>query len=1233
MESKSESIIGQVFREFARLLLPLRALNSPQRITALFRDLGLDLPKTEIIDIDISSLTSSVDDLLDSIYQLEASSDQFEMLENSVNLVSTLKSLIDVIYGNDFKSKIENALSSYQEYFGDSNFINDFSNRMLDYLIIVYLQSFRPKLYGILRLLGIIENKDLLSESPESGEELVLREIHRDRLTKLISDPIGFAEDIYSWETSFNIDRLSSYLILLMSAYGIPGGFYKQDTNIISILNPSEEDSKELRIPIFQGGEWPDTYFEAGIAISKIPANSDANIGCAIIPYLIGETEITYDLGDNWQLILSGSVNLDEGIGLLIRPPKEIEILTNLFSSTSTSGSGSIEISLIRESEEGEQIILLGSPESSRLALSSISISLLGNQSSNMQELKIEFAISGLALIIDAKDGDGFIKKILPSGGIEASLDFTLGWSSIDGVYFSGSAGLEATIPIHKSIGPISFESLYLAMLPSENGDIPIHCAATINATLGPFFATVENIGLTTKISFPNGGGNLGPIDLSLGFKPPNGIGILIESGSVTGGGYLFIDHENRRYAGILQLEFKNIALKAIGLLTTRMPDGSEGFSLLICISAEFNPIQLGYGFTLNGVGGLLGVNRTMNVEALRSGLRNHALDSFLFPEDPIRDAQKIISDMRLVFPPKKDQYLFGPMGMIGWGGSVIKAEIGLIIELPSPLRVALVGQVYLILPDEKKAYVEIHSDILGVIEFEKKLFSIDATIYDSHLLAFTLMGDMAMRLKWGSNPNFALAVGGLHPQFQPPPGFPTLRRIQVSIGSGNNPRINLDMYTAMTANSVQFGAKLELYVKAGSATIQGDLGFDALFIISPFSFITNVRSGVCIKVMGHTLMGVSLDFTFSGPTPWNARGKAKVKFFGMKGEKKFNKTFGKRDIVQILLGNPWPVLEMAFKNDENWQGVPREKTDMLTSLRRVEREEGETEVDAEAYVLPMCKLEIKQKVLPLNLTLTQFGYAKPDTYNLFVIDNIKIYSNGIEINSFSAEDIQDITLKDYFAPAQFKEMSEVEKLSSPSYEEYDAGVVLFSDVVDSSHTVFTPIQYETIIIDKETGEGKRMETEEKITGKDIGKAKEAKEAKQEHGSPTEIIQQQLYSSVSGDTKSQNNVQFRKVAVKYGLPKKIAQALFNNNAPSRTKYHNKGTKKFGPRQVTPFANLKNVKFGIANTESLVINKELMDIRNGGLSYIEAHNKLDNYLKNNPQKKESWQVVPMEEVVQ
>src|SRR5207237_7676695 len=143
-------------------------------------------------------------------------------------------------------------------------------------------------------------------------------------------------------------------------------------------------------------------------------------------------------------------------------------------------------------------------------------------------------------------------------------------------------------------------------------------------------------------------------------------------------------------------------------------PGGKAGFSFLIIITVEFAPIQLGYGFTLNGVGGLAGVNRTMVTDAIQTGLKTHSIDHILFPPDPIRNAPQIISDLRTIFPPAERRYVFGPMLELGWGGatSLIEAEIGVILEMPAPVVIAILGQLNMALPTKDAPVVELHLDV-----------------------------------------------------------------------------------------------------------------------------------------------------------------------------------------------------------------------------------------------------------------------------------------------------------------------------------------------------------------------------------------------------------------------------------------------------------------------------------------------------------------------------------------
>ena len=248
---------------------------------------------------------------------------------------------------------------------------------------------------------------------------------------------------------------------------------------------------------------------------------------------------------------------------------------------------------------------------------------------------------------------------------------------------------------------------------------------------------------------------------MAFGFKPPKGVGLSIDAGVVKGGGYLFFDFDREEYAGALEITVSDfLSLKAIGLITTRMPDGSRGFSMLIIITAEFSPgLQLGYGFTLIGVGGLLGLNRTVVLEALALGVRTGAVNGILFPVDPVANAPRIISDLRTIFPTYPNRFLIGPMAKLGWGTpTLVSLALGIIIEIPG--NVAILGILKTVLPDEHVPLLQLQVNFIGAIEFDKKRGWFFAALFESRLVFITLEGEMGMLIAVADDANFVLSVG-----------------------------------------------------------------------------------------------------------------------------------------------------------------------------------------------------------------------------------------------------------------------------------------------------------------------------------------------------------------------------------------------------------------------------------------------------------------------------------------
>ena len=1047
----SQNAQNTIFREVGLVFESLTSLDSAYRVTALFRELGYELPGG--IDFpNFPGLAARVEGIIQALIEFDQAADDAKtdaLAELAQEIISLTQEIIAL------EQAVSTATAAFPAFVANAP-LNELPSRLLDYLIIEYTRHYRQQVHAVMSILGIFETVELPTDGAIFQPETSLRKIFWNRLPTLISNPVVLFDDVYNWSTDFESDKFFTRVNTVLKAFLLPGGLYEQSPSLKSALGNTTDNLQELRFPILQNAVFPSTYSQFGIVLTSAEAQGPKKGGFAIVPYVFGAASFDFDLNETFEILFDTTASVDAGLGIVIRPGN-IELMTNLFDAPTDAVNLNVELRLQQRENTGE-IILFGASDATRLAIEGPAIKVFVSQGEG-RDVGVEVKLDTLRLVVAGGEGDGFLSKILGDGGINAEAEFVLGYSVQQGFYFVGSGGLELQLATHITLGPLEIQGLIIA-LKIKDSNFDIDGGATFKVDIGPLVAVVDNIGVTTTLSFPDRGGNLGPANLAVGFKPPNGIGLSIDAQGIKGGGFLEIDRPNHRYAGILQLEIQEtIDVTAIGLITTELPGGREGFSLLILISTEFQPIQLGMGFTLNGVGGLLGYNRTMVIDVLREGVRDSTLNSILFPEDPVANAMQIISDLRAAFPPHEGQFVIGPMAKIGYGTpSLITLELGLVIELPDPIRIAILGVLKAILPEEQSALIKIQVSFLGTIDFEAGKFTFDATIFDSRLLTFDLSGDMAVRLFWKGEPQFLLSVGGFHPSFEPPPlDLPTLRRMTLQILKGNNPRLRLETYFAVTSNTVQFGARLELYAGAGKFNVYGFLAFDVLFQFSPFYFIAGIGAMLALRIGSSSIASISLSLTLEGTTPWKAKGTAKLKLFWFLTIKvRFSKTWGQRRDTLLedvaVLGR----LVEALQNKSNWQATLPGQRNLLVSLKEI------APVEDQVVVHPFGGLTVSQKVVPLNVRIDKFGNAKPSDFNEFFITGHQ--AGGAPIH---AADIA--TTKDYFAPAQFFKKSDAEKLSADSFVKYDAGFALgTSEQLESSYYVKREVEYELSYIDSQ---------------------------------------------------------------------------------------------------------------------------------------------------------------------
>lgn len=1163
-----------IIEEFAKAISTLNdAFASAEQAEKLLNELGWELP-TGIQDIGLIDI--NVSDVINRLIIIVESTDDERkdlilMAGRYANLLAAIQDLLTDI--NDVVAAFPQKLAGVRDYLNKTNIENEFIDRLISFLIVSYMGQRAPFLNQVLVFLGIF-NLDPKSADPKIYQVAHIRyQIQFDLISKLLSCPRELFARTYGWGTdNFNaLDLIFNFgnMLQLIRARGRIRKLPRRVEERLSgkpAPKAETDPSPQLIISLVKGLAWDP--LDVGLSLYRLRPTSDGakDSGIGIFPFAKGTSDFSFPLTKSLFLDINLTIDLQGGVSLHLRPDQSISVMSNVTNGGDIEEvlKGRIELKLRYTPTGNEKITLLSIPGGSRLEAEQFYISMGAGEVATQQfDFFVEAGIINASFFLTAAEADGFLSQILPQNGANANFDLILGYSNSNGVYIHGSSTLEIELPVHFSLGPIEIKKLFMAVPIGNDSRIPIEISSAISTRLGPLTATIDRLGFKAEFDFSANKGNLGPLDVSLKFKPPTGIGLTIDGGSFTGGGFLSFDHDNERYSGILQLEFNNqIALSAIGLLTTKLPGGKKGYSLLIIISAKFNPILLPLGFTLNGVGGLLGLNRNLNIDALREKVKNGVVDDILFPTDPVANANRIISDLQQILPPQDGRFIFAPMAIIGWGiPELFHVELGLAMEIPNPVRLALLGVLQILMPpgsDEKTSLLKLKVNFVGYYNIEKKQISFDASLIDSRIMQYTLTGDMAVRLYWGDNANLLLTVGGFHPAYEPPPmDLPSLRRVTIQLTAGNNPRILLESYFAVTSNCVMFGAKADLYAASSGFNISGFAAFDSLFYFSPFRFVAELNAPFVLRKGSSPIMTVHATATLTGPTPWNAKCSVKAKILFLKIRINFNKQWGDKLDTKIDSIDVLKELTDALNNNNNW--LP----DIPSEIKMHGAADASHSKDGEIVVHPFG-LVVSQKKVPLNITIDKFGNAPFANHNRFEITKVSCGTDN-ETTELRFDEV-----REQFAPAQFKNMSESERIASKSFEDLPSGIRLDSnDLVQLGKCVRRDVEYIPIIVDRKGRRDKKTKEKEK---------------------------QDIFSSLLKANSA-------------------AQLSFSH---SRT-----ASSPFAPTPVF----VEQESYAVVNTSNL----RIADKDSAGLSQAEAQNLMLDKIANDPKLENKIQVVPLYEV--
>lgn len=523
----------------------------------------------------------------------------------------------------------------------------------------------------------------------------------------------------------------------------------------------------------------------------------------------------------------------------------------------------------------------------------------------------------------------------------------------------------------------------------------------------------------------------------------------------VTGAGML-VDPGTGEYVGILSVRLEPLTGTAMGVFRPAGP-GTD-LSFLIVVGATFPPpgLQLGFGFSVSGFGGIVGVNRRIDRDTLLAAIADGSAADLFFPTDPIGAARGIIAALPALFPASPGSVVAGPMFQLSWGGRLVAATVAVLSEVSDQFRLSIIGKIVVAVPDPEAPLIFLQATFYGRIDPAEPSVLFLASLTGSNIVGMPLNGDLLLLTRGGADATFVLSAGGFHPAFAVPRGVPQLRRIGIDLSPSPAIDLRCEAYVAITTNTVQFGARLELVAEVAGCGLRGHLGLDVLFQWHPhLYFIAEISAGIALRVAGRNLAGISLDLALSGPTPWRARGRGSVSLFLFSVSFDFDEEWGSPPPPPVPAPDVALVLRLALEAVDAW--VVHRSGPSTGGVRLTPS--ADRAIGAGRLVDPYAALTARQRRVPLGLSIERF-------------DRVPVSAQSWDITEARLGDRRapvQREIREEFAPGQFLALTDDQKLSRPAFERFRAGVGLVDGEVETAPPRPADIDYELRIIPTDT--------------------------------------------------------------------------------------------------------------------------------------------------------------------
>jgi len=784
------------------------------------------------------------------------------------------------------------------------------------------------------------------------------------------------------------------------------------------------------------------------------------------------------DSKTGWQLTITST----DGVALLA-------LFSDAHSFVRGAGDGyKLSIALERPDDVSGSWVF-GNPAGDHLEIQHARVA--GTMSNDSQGWLFDANAHSDHVILNIKlGGDSFLSSALPPS-LRFDSQIGMGIDNRRKFYLTGGAGLVVDLPVNVTIGWSSVAALKvlglhlrinLANVQGDTGGsgasgsgtsqpsgtefaIGLTVDAEVSIAGGVFIATVAGVGASYSLKQLDApvsqGGTAGHWQPSLSAIPPAGMGIQVVSDAVSGGGFIGHDPATGEYTGALSLAVTvgpvEAQVTALGMLDTRIPDHDGDWALLMIIGVTFEPgLELGAGFELTGLGGVLGHNHTLDSDAIAAGLRTKALDTILFPPDPVGQAPHIFAVWRQTMPVADGHTVVGPMVQIGWSGPahICSLELAVLIEFGSgPDQLVLLGTFLFRAPSDTFGVVRLRFEIYGRLSLSPFKLMLEAALVDSKLGTFPITGGAVIAGQKGSGGYALASIGGFNPQYSPPAGLPVPDRLRVDISPGSNPRLRLEAYVALTTGTFQIGARLQLHAAAGPVALDGWGVFDALVQACPtWGFTVELGVGASLSYDGAPLIELSCDVLLTGPSPYHIHGYASFSLLFFSVSVPIDATWDEPAPPTASVAQPLTLVRDALSAASGWSGRLPPGTSPIVVLKAPS--------GPAIRVHPLAEIACEQRIVPLGLSISHIGsqpLSAPTTVEV----------TAISLGGAAAGATEPVT--DLFTAAQFLSLTDDQALSRPSFEPMQAGLAVGGQAVDTGHAAVVATAYKTVAVDGTT--------------------------------------------------------------------------------------------------------------------------------------------------------------------